>query len=128
GGGLGLEEPGELRPIAADHTGALHADVPHAPALAVAQHGEVERHAVVPVTADDARLYDGPITVERVARHDDLLPVVTIQIFEVGAVQELAEERDERRAVTVGQWLRVPSERATAHLVPSVQVVGEPTR
>src|SRR5207244_8553327 len=90
-----LQEPRKLRAVPADHARALHADVPHAPALALAQHGEVQRHAVVAVAADDARLHDGAVAVHGVAGDDDLLALVAVEVAQVGAVEQLAEERDE---------------------------------
>src|SRR5439155_7333628 len=123
---FGLEQTRELRLVAADHARAHHADVPHAPALAVTQHGEVERHALT-IVLDDLRLHDGAVAVHRVTGDHDLLALVTVEVPEIRAVQQLAEECDERTPLALAERLPVRAERTAAHLVPVDELVRHAT-
>src|SRR5205814_6559977 len=114
---FGLEQPGELRLVTADHTRAHHTDVPHAPALTVPHHGEVERHARA-IGLDYLRLHDGAVAVHRITGDDDLLTLVTVEALEILAIQQLAEEGDVRTPLDLAKRLPVRAMRTAAILVP----------
>src|SRR5256712_2093853 len=112
-----LHQAGELHAIVAEQAGAADVDVHHAPAAVVRPSHDVIDRRLVAVPGDHGRAHGGAIGVDDVVADDDALTIPGVQAPQVGAIDEVHEEADERRALLGGALGPRPAERALGGLL-----------
>src|SRR5580765_213360 len=120
----GLNDLVELGAVVRDQADAFDVDVVHEPSVALLEQPVVDGDLGA-VLRDDAGGHGRGLPVHALARVPDLLAAVQLDLRDVRALEEIAEEGDELRTLLVGQRLPVAGERAARDLAPVEDVIGD---
>src|SRR5262245_12335733 len=94
----GLDDLVELRPVVRDQTHAFDVDVVHEPPIALLREPVVDGH-LGPALGDDPRRHAGRVAVQPLVAILDLLAAVQLDLRDVRPLEQVAEQRDELRAL-----------------------------
>src|SRR5512132_2693257 len=119
-----LDDLVELGPVIADQAHALDHHVVREPAVALAQHAVLDRHLGA-LPGDDLAPHGGVIALDGVADVLDLLAAVQLDLGDVRALEQIAEEPHELVPLGRGAGRPVTAERALGRLGEVEDVVGD---
>src|SRR6266568_4271568 len=119
-----LDDLIELRPVIRHETDALDVDVVNHPPVAMPEEPVGDRYLGA-VLGDDLGAHGGKVAIHALAAVDDLLAAVQLDLGDVGALEEVAEEPHEIRALSLPQRQPVAAKRPPRNLGEIEDLVGD---